>query len=97
MSHIITAIYEHGVLHPLTPLDLQEHQRVNVEIVPEQPQETVEHILQWLSSIGRLTSPCQQTQEPPVSETERVQLARILGEATQKPLSEVILEERGER
>jgi len=96
MSQVITAVYEHGVLHPLTPLHLQEHQRVNVQIIPEQPQETVEQILQWLSSIGRLTPPCQQTQEAPASETDRVQLSHILGKATRKPLSELIIEERDE-
>lgn len=97
MSQVITAIYEHGVLQPLTPLNLQEHQRVHVQIVPEQPQETIEQILQWLSSIGRLSPPCQQMQEAPVSETERIQLSHILGKAARRPLSECILEDRGER
>lgn len=97
MSRVITAIYEHGALQPLSPLDLQEHQRVNVQIVPEQPQETIEELLHWLSCLGCLTPPCQQAQEAPVSEAERVHLAHILGKVTRKPLSEVILEERGER
>ncbi len=96
MSHVITAIYEHGVLHPLTPLNLQEHQKVNVQIIPEQPQETIEQTLQWLSGIGRITPPSKQGQEIPVSESDRIQLSRILGEATKKPLSEIIIEERGE-
>ena len=96
MSQIITAIYEHGVLHPITPLHLQEHQRVNVQILPDSSQENVDQVLHWLTSIGRLTLPRQQVQEAPVSETERFQLSHILGGLTERPLSEVILEERGE-
>ena len=46
MSHVITAIYEHGVLHPLTPPGLREHQRVHVQIVPEERQDTIEHVLE---------------------------------------------------
>lgn len=30
MSKVITAIYEKGLLHPLAPLKLQEHQRVRM-------------------------------------------------------------------
>jgi predicted DNA-binding antitoxin AbrB/MazE fold protein len=97
MSHMVTAIYEQGVLHPLTPLNLSEHQRVSIEIVPENPQETIKQTLQMLSKMGRLTPPRRQAQEVVMSEAERVQLSRKLGKGIQKPLSEIILEERGER
>jgi predicted DNA-binding antitoxin AbrB/MazE fold protein len=97
MSQVITAIYEHGVLHPVTPLRLKEHQRVKVQIVPDSPQETVNDVLQWLTSIGRLTPPYPPKGKAPVAETKRAQLSHILGEAAQKPLSEIILEDRDER
>ena len=32
MGHTVTAIYERGVLTPLEPLDLSEHQRVTITI-----------------------------------------------------------------
>lgn len=97
MQQVITAIYEHGVLQPVKPLHLQEHQRVTVQIVPDSPQETVEHIVEWLVSVGRLTPPRKQPLDAPLAEAERLQLAHLLGNATEKPLSEVILDERGER
>src|ERR671932_820579 len=35
MPEIITAIYENGVLRPLSPLPLQEHQTVRIQVLPE--------------------------------------------------------------
>ena len=96
MSHIISAVYEHGVLHPLTALKLQEHQRILMQILPEYPQETVEHVLEWLIRIGRLSPPQPAEDIAPCSENERIQLAQTLGEATTVTLSTFILEERGE-
>lgn len=97
MPQVITAIYEHGVLHPVKPLHLKERQQVTVQIDPAPSQKTVEQVLQWLISIGRLTAPQKLSSEVPASETERLELARRLGEAAGTLLSEVILEERGER
>ncbi len=96
MSQVITAVYEHGVLHPLTPLGLHEHQRVHVQIVPEEPQETVEHVLEWLTRIGRVSSPRHAGDTAPCSDTERAQLAQALGKTASTPLSTTIIEERGE-
>jgi predicted DNA-binding antitoxin AbrB/MazE fold protein len=95
MSHVITAVYEHGVLHPLTPLGLHEHQRVHVQIVPEAHQDTIEHVLEWLTRIGKVSPPQHPGDTAPCSDTERAQLAQTLGEAMSKPLSETILDERG--
>ncbi len=95
MSHVITAVYEHGALHPLTPLGLHEHQRVHVQIVSEEHQETIEHVLEWLVRIGRVSPPQHIDSTAPCSDTERAQLAQALGEVTLTPLSETILDERG--
>lgn len=96
MSDVVAVVYEQGALHPLSPLRLHEHQRVHVQILPEPPSETIEQIVRWLSETGRLTLPHQSAQEPPVSETKRIQLSRILGQTAQRPLSELILADRGE-
>lgn len=37
MSQLIHAIYEDGVIKPLEPLNLAEHQRVRVAVVTEMP------------------------------------------------------------
>ncbi len=98
MSQVLTAIYERGALHPVTPLELEEHQRVNIRIVPDAPGENINQVLHWLASIGKITPPRQTAKEtPPVSDQQRLKLSRILGKASEKPLSEVILDERGER
>jgi predicted DNA-binding antitoxin AbrB/MazE fold protein len=95
MSQVITAVYEHGVLNPLTPLGLHEHQRVHVQIVPEARQDTIEHVLEWLTRIGRISPPQHAEDAAPCSDTERAQLAQALGKAISEPLSTAILDERG--
>ena len=37
MSEMIQAVYENGVLLPLEPLQIEEHQRVHLLILPEEP------------------------------------------------------------
>ncbi|MBA3923367.1 MAG: antitoxin family protein [Nostocaceae cyanobacterium] len=37
MPEIITAVYENGVLRPLTPLLLQEHQTVQIQVILTSP------------------------------------------------------------
>ncbi len=96
MSRVITAVYEKGALHPLTPLGLHEHQRVHVQIVPEDPRNTVEQVMEWLIRIGRVSPPPCVEDAAPYSEHERAQLAQAIGKKTSAPLSATILEERGE-
>lgn len=55
MKRTLPAVYEHGVLTPLEPLDLPEHQRVIITIhraSPERPDEMLEvwqHVYDGLS------------------------------------------------
>jgi predicted DNA-binding antitoxin AbrB/MazE fold protein len=45
MERTVPAVYEHGVLTPLEPLDLAEHQRVIITIhgpAPQRPNETLD-------------------------------------------------------
>ena len=51
MSAIVQAVYERGVLRPLQPLELQERQRVRIQVWPDEMSEE-EEILQLLVSAG---------------------------------------------
>ena len=42
MSKLITAIYEDGMFKPLQHINLREHQRVRLEIIPEPETSLVE-------------------------------------------------------
>jgi len=95
MSQIITAVYEQGLLHPAVPLDLQEHESVRIHVLHEKTADKTEQIIHFLVQIGMLTLPKQAQTTAPVSESERHRLSRILGKAMSKPLSEIVIEERG--
>jgi predicted DNA-binding antitoxin AbrB/MazE fold protein len=95
MPEIITAIYENGVLRPLKPLSLQEHQTVQIQVLPENGTE-LEQITHSLVAAGLLTSPPRCTDVEPVSEVAWGELTEKLKAILGKPISEVIIEERGE-
>ncbi len=96
MSEIVTAVYEKGLLRPLTPLNLRERQSVRLQVLPEEPADEVDRIINRLIAAGLMTPPLGHSDVDPVSEEERRELAEILGKAPGKPLSEIIIEERGE-
>ena len=96
MTEIVTAMYEKGMLRPLQPLDLRERQLVRIQVLPE-PADKVEKVIQRLVQAGVITPPPGYSDLDPVSEEERRELADIMGRAPGKPLSEIIIEERGER
>ena len=95
MVAIVTAVYEKGLLRPLQPLHLLEHQTVQLQIMAETMVNEVEHILAELVAEGLLTPPPGASAIEPLTETQRMALAETLGQATSKPLSEMIIEERG--
>jgi predicted DNA-binding antitoxin AbrB/MazE fold protein len=95
----VTAVYEKGVLRPLQPLDLEERQMVRIQVVPETVAEDEgEEMIRLLVAAGLMRPrPKKGTPPPdPVSEEERLRLADIMGNAPGKPLSEIIIEERGD-
>ena len=99
MAEIVTAVYENGMLRPLQPLNLRERQTVRLQIVPEEPAEDEnedEAAIRILVEAGLLTPPPRRSDVDPVSEQERRELADRLGRAPGKPLSEIIIEDRGE-
>jgi predicted DNA-binding antitoxin AbrB/MazE fold protein len=99
MSQVVTAVYENGVLRPLSTLNLREHQRVRIHVLPEKPISEAEEAIQVLVEAGLMRRSQSLGPPPPdpISEQERQELANILGQAPGKPLSELIIEDRGER
>ncbi|HEY9706765.1 MAG TPA: antitoxin family protein [Oculatellaceae cyanobacterium] len=96
MAEIITAIYENGVLRPLSPLPLQEHQTVRIQVLPENPVAELERITQSLTTAGLITPPPRRSDIEPVSEAAWCELTEKLKDILGKPLSEIIIEDRGE-
>lgn len=95
MAEIVTAVYERGVLRPLQPVDLREHQTVRLHLLPG-PDDDGELVIEALVQAGLLTPPAGHSEIPSPSAEERQALAERLGQGGGKPLSEVIIEERGE-
>lgn len=99
MMEIVTAVYEKGVLRLLQPLNLRERQKVRIQVLQEELAETeneYEAAIRVLVAEGLLTPPPGRSDVPPISEQERLELADRLGSAPGKPLSEIIIEDRGE-
>lgn len=98
MTETVKAVYENGVLRPLRPLKLRERQTVRLQIVPDEPTDAEdEAAIHLLIEAGTLTPPPGRSNVEPISEQERRELADRLGQAPGKPLSEMIIEDRGER
>lgn len=96
MSEIITAVYENGVLRPLSPLTLRKGQKVRLRVLPKLPQANeIEGALQPLIDAGQLTPPSGRGDVEPVSEQARRELTERLKAYPGKPLSEIIIEDRG--
>ena len=102
----VTAVYEKGVLRPVQRLNLRENQRVQIQILKPEPGETLdveekaeqemERIIQSLVQAGILAPPAGHSDVEPMSEQERQKLAEEMGRMPGKPLSEIIIEDRGE-
>ena len=102
MSKVVTAIYEQGVLRPLDPLNLREHQAVYIQILTDAVEkdavekDPAEEAIRILVTSGLMLPPERGMVPPdPISEEKRQALAERLGQAPGKPLSELILEDRG--
>lgn len=96
MPEVLTAVYEHGLLRPLKPLRLKEHETVKFQILPDVLEDKDKNRLETWIKLGLITPPQNFIKTKPISEKRRYELADRLGKAVRKPLSEVILEERGE-
>ena len=99
MSETVAAIYEHGVLRPLTPLDLPEHAHIQIKIVVQPLTTTTaserSRVRQALLDAGIIGPRVPVGLASPVPETQLVAAARALAAAG--PLSELIIAERDGR
>jgi predicted DNA-binding antitoxin AbrB/MazE fold protein len=93
MATIVRAIYEKGVLRPLSPLDLSESQHVRIQIWSENGSEQ-EEILRSMIDAGLVLPNPEPELPPPMSDEERRALAKQIGAAPGKPISEIIIEDR---
>lgn len=100
MSKIITAVYENGVLRPLSPVPLLPGSTVRLQVLveepaTEEPANEEEQIIQSLVAAGVLTPPPHRDDIEPVSEEAWRELSEKLAQRPGKPLSEIIIESRG--
>ncbi len=99
MSEIMVAVYENGVLRPLNPVSLTEGQTVRLrvipEVAPEGPKNELDEALQTLVDQGKMTLPTKQGQVDAEADKKWHELFEKLKERPGKPLSEIIIEDRG--
>jgi predicted DNA-binding antitoxin AbrB/MazE fold protein len=93
----LDAVYEKGYLKPLIPLNLQENETVHIVILPGNLTDEKDEIIQFMIKAD-LLNPSKLMKfsytPDPVSEEERNDLAAKLGKAAEKPISEIIIEEK---
>lgn len=100
MSETITAIYENGLLRPLTPLHLPEHSEVEVEVRRVQAPSNIDarRAQVWASlEAAGILAPVAPVEQPAMREEERAALAEQLATPNTTPLSQMIVEEREEQ
>ncbi len=96
MSKNITAVYENGVLRPLIPLSLRDGQTVEIQVLSvDSTTDEIQQTLQSLVAAGVVTPPPHRDDVAPVSEEASWELAQRLGQYPGKPLSEIVIEDRG--
>jgi predicted DNA-binding antitoxin AbrB/MazE fold protein len=96
----ITATYENGVLRPQTPLSIPERSHVRIQIEQVLPDSDValhrRQVQEALAAAGlSLSAPDGQLPARPLTPQRQAELARLF--STGRPLSELTMEERGER
>ncbi len=100
MIETVTAVYEHGVLRPLTPLHLPERSQVEIEVRTihntQDAHARREQVRAALDAAGILAS-VTPSQTSPMNEADRAALAERLVVPGATPLSQLIIEDREER
>ena len=97
MGDIVTAVYRGGALYPLQPLNLQESEEVLIQVLQQDLSADLDDVtLRALVAAGLITPPAGHSDVPVMSAQKRIRLAKKLGGTPGKPLSEIIIEERGE-
>jgi predicted DNA-binding antitoxin AbrB/MazE fold protein len=89
MIETITAIYRDGALHPVQPLNLQDHQTVQIQLIhSDRPS-----LLDQLQASGLVTI-ATPSAEDVISDQELAALVQTLP-STPTSMSQIIIEERG--
>lgn len=84
MSEIITAVYEKGLLRPLQPLRLLEHETVLIHIIPPSGDQEIDRITAELVLAGALSLPMPPAEdEQYISDDELNILAAEIGMLTE--------------
>lgn len=96
MSEIVTAVYEKGVLRPLSPLPLREHETVRIQLVYDADADVALAVADLVAE-GAVSNPRGSSAIEPPSGEERRRVAEARGRAPGKSLSEIIIEDRVER
>ncbi len=98
MTEVISAVYEKGMLRPLQALNLRERQKVRIQVMAEESAEDEgADVIRILVAAGLMhPRPTGPIPPDPVPAEERQRLADLMGNVPGKPLSEIIIEERGE-
>ncbi|MGH9898954.1 MAG: antitoxin family protein [Pyrinomonadaceae bacterium] len=97
MPQKITAVYENGILRPLTPIDLPENTEVKLDIhLAGSAGANMSHLMcvrQALNAAGLIRSSLQSSSKDELLPPERLaELASLF--STTRPLGELISEER---
>jgi len=102
MPETITAIYENGVLRPLNPLSLNDGETVEITIVAEVSQEELKgdrETSMMRAFVGGMRLPKKQGKLDRAELIKRAQQWRELMQKMEplpgKPLSEMVIEDRG--
>jgi predicted DNA-binding antitoxin AbrB/MazE fold protein len=99
MSETITAIYENGVFRPLSPLSLNDGETVQITIVAEVSQEELKgdrkKAIKLMDVRKLMGLPTKQFKLDAAAEQKRRELFEKLKGRVGKPLSEIVIEDRG--
>lgn len=97
---IIVAVYENGVLRPVTPVSFTDGEKVRLRVVPQvthgEPKTKEEKLWQDLADRGIVHPPNKAHQVDPEEKKKRQELFEKLKDRPGKPLSEIIIEDRGQ-
>ncbi|WP_293147613.1 MULTISPECIES: antitoxin AF2212-like protein [unclassified Microcoleus] len=96
MPETITAVYENGVFRPLSSVSFQDGETVRIQLWPDDPKKQAELAIQFLVDRGLVIPlPNAPDKVEAVTDEDVYELAQRLAAKPGKPLSEIIIEDRG--
>ncbi|MEG5045628.1 antitoxin family protein [Microcoleus sp. B4-C1] len=99
MPETITAVYENGVFRPLSPLSLNDGETVEItivaEVLPEELKGDREKSIKLMDLRKLMGLPTKQFKLDAAAEQKRRELFEKLKGRVGKPLSEIVIEDRG--